>query len=115
MFSRMLLLLGILALSTLVAWWLWPRPDLSIEVERGGVASVVDHYGRRRPLSDTIFVGGSGARRAVRVINRDTMTHQLALFTADAGSETSYTIPPGTYGGYCSAHAASRHLTVVVR
>lgn len=105
-----------IALATgATTWIVWPRPDAAIEVALGGRATVVDHFGRRTPLSDTVIVGGSGARRRVRVTNRDTMPHVLALFTVAAGAETDYTVPPGTFGGFCSAHASSKSLTVVVR
>lgn len=97
------------------AWLLWPRPDLSIEVDRGGVATVIDHYGRRSSLNDTVFVGGGGARRSVRVVNRDSVQHQLAMFTVQPGAQVDYTVPTGTFGGYCSAHRKSKTLTIVVR
>lgn len=113
--GRMMTILGILAAAAATTWIVWPRPDLSIEVDRGGVATVVDHLGRRSALRDTLFVGGSGARRQVRVVNRDTVRHVLALFTVAPGAEDQYTVPPGTFGGYCSAHLSSKTLTVVVR
>ncbi len=97
------------------AWLLWPRPDLSIEVDRGGVATVVDLYGRRSSLDDTVFVGGSGARRTVRVINRDSVRHQLAMFAVQPGAQVDYTVPLGTFGGFCSAHLKRKTLTIVVR
>jgi hypothetical protein len=51
----------------------------------------------------------------VRVVNRDTVRHALALFAADAGATVDYTIPrPGTYGGACSAHPTGA-LTYLVR
>ncbi len=112
---RSLSIAGVALATGATTWIVWPRPDASIEVALGGRATVVDHFGRRAPLSDTIFVGGGGARRRVRVINRDTMPHVLALFTVAAGAETDYTVPPGTFGGFCSAHASSKSLTVVVR
>lgn len=108
--SMTALLVGTVA----AAWLLWPRPDLTIEVNRGGVATVISPYGRRSPLSDTLIVGGRGGRRTVRVVNRDTVRHQLALFAADAGAQRDYVVPPGTFGGTCSAHPRNR-LTVVVR
>jgi hypothetical protein len=104
-----------LLLGTVAAGWLlWPRPDLTIEVNRGGVATVISPYGRRTPLGDTLMVGGRGGRRTVRVVNRDTVRHQLALFAADAGGQRDYVVPLGTFGGACSAHPRDT-LTVVVR
>jgi hypothetical protein len=51
----------------------------------------------------------------IRVVNRDTLRHQLALFGADPGETRDYTIAyPGTYGGVCSTHPTG-NLTYVVR
>jgi len=113
--SRLLALLGVTALTGLTTWCVWPRPDTRIDIARGGIATVISRYGMRSPLSDTIVVGGSGARRKVRVINRDTLQHVLSLFTVQAGSQMDYTVPPGSFGGYCSAHTTGQTLTVVVR
>ncbi len=112
---RALTILAIVIACGAAAWLVWPRPNAAIEVALGGRATVIDHLGRRSPLSDTVFVGGGGTRRRVRVINRDTMPHVLALFTVAAGATADYTVPPGTFGGACSAHASSKTLTVVVR
>ena len=112
---RLLLIASVAITSVVIAWLTWPRADLEIRVARGGVATVVDGYGRRSALRDTVFVGGSGARRKVRVVNNDTMPHQLAMFRAASGNTTEYIIPPGTYGGACTAHATSKHLTFVVQ
>jgi hypothetical protein len=113
--ARVLTLVAVVALTGLSTWLVWPRPDTRIDIARGGVATVISWYGVRSPLSDTIVVGGSGARRTVRVINRDTMQHVLSLFTVKAGSQMDYTVPPGAFGGYCSAHPTGKTLTVVVR
>ena len=106
---------AVLATAGIVIWYLWPRPDTVIEVSRGGIATVHRLIGAPQPLGDTVVVGGSGARRSVRVINRDTVRHILSLFSVDAGSQMDYTVPPGTFGGYCSAHVDGRTLTIVVR
>lgn len=108
-------LLAILLSVGAFVWLSWPRPDAEIRVALGGVATVIDRYGRSSPLRDTVVVGGAGARRALRIVNRDTVPHVLAMFTVAAGSRQDYTVPPGAFGGYCSAHAAGAHLTVVVR
>lgn len=108
--------LAAIALSvSAFAWMGWPRPDAEIRVALGGVATVVDRYGRSSPLGDTVVVGGAGARRAVRVVNRDTVQHVLAMFTVAAGAQQDFAVPPGSFGGYCTAHAAGTRLTVVVR
>jgi hypothetical protein len=104
-----------LSLTGLSTWLVWPRPDTRVEIARGGQATVISRYGVRSPLSDTIVVGGSGSRRKVRVINGDTIQHVLSLFTVGANSQMDYTVPPGSFGGYCSAHPTGKTLTVVVR
>lgn len=98
-----------------LTWFSWPRPDLEIRIATGGQATIIDHMGRPGPLTDTLFVGGAGARRTVRIVNADSVRHVLAMFTVEARAQTEYTVPPGTFGGYCSAHLTSKHLTVVVR
>ena len=113
--SRVAMLFGVAAVSVGLAWFSWPRPDTLIRVTRGGVALVTDAYGRTAPLGDTVFVGGGGARRTIRVVNEDTVKHQLAMFNIPAGEQTEYTVPPGTFGGACSAHPTSTHLTFVIR
>ncbi len=113
--SRVAMLVAIVAVSAGLAWFSWPRPDTLIRVTRGGVALVTDAYGRTAPLDDTVFVRGGGARRTIRVVNEDTVKHQLAMFNIPAGEQTEYTVPPGTFGGVCSAHPTSKHLTFVIR
>ena len=112
---RLLLLGAVIVCSGTMAWLTWPHPDVEIRVDRGGVATIVNRFGRPSPLGDTVFVGGRGARRTVRVVNHDTTTHRLAMFSAAAGDRRDYTVPIGVYGGYCSAHRTSKHLTFVVR
>jgi hypothetical protein len=106
---------GACAVSGSLTWLTWPRPDSRIEVLPGGIPTVVDMFGRRSPLRDTLMVGGAGARRTVRVTNLDSVTHQLALFTVKAGQQMDYHVPPGTFGGFCSTHPKSGRLTIVVR
>ncbi len=106
---------GLVLVTGAAAWLTWPRADTEIRVARGGIATVIDRYGRRHPLGDTVFVGGVGARRSVRVVNDDTVQHRLAMFSADAGDSRDFTVPIGVYGGYCSAHASTKRLTFVVR
>ncbi|WP_396202172.1 hypothetical protein [Gemmatimonas sp.] len=111
----MAIVFAVIAVSAGLAWFSWPRPDTLIRVTRGGVAMVTDAYGRTAPLGDTVFVGGGGARRTIRVVNEDTVKHQLAMFNIPAGEQTEYNVPPGTFGGACSAHPTSTHLTFVIR
>ena len=113
--SRPLAIVGLLVATAAAVWFTWPRPDTLIRVQRGGVAVVTDAFGRNRPLPDTVFVGGSGAKRKIRVVNEDTMQHRLAMFTIAPGQQTDYTVPPGTFGGACSAHPSNTQLTFVVR
>ncbi len=108
-------LLALLLVAGAVLWMGWPRPDVEIRVARGGIATVINHFGLRHPLGDTVFVGGAGARRSVRVVNQDTVQHVLAMFTVKPASQMDYVVPPGTFGGFCSAHATSKRLTVVVQ
>lgn len=115
MARRMFSLVGLLALTGGMVWFTWPRPDTLIRVERGGRAVVRNGVGPTRPLPDTVFVGGSGARRTIRVVNDDTVQHRLAMFTVAAGATTDYTVPPGSFGGVCSAHPSTRQLTFVIR
>lgn len=113
--ARFATLGAVVAFSVALAWFSWPRPDTLIRVQRGGTAVVTSAYGRTTPLADTVFVGGGGARRTIRVVNDDTISHQLAMFTIPAGEQTEYTVPPGTFGGVCSAHPRNTHLTFVIR
>jgi hypothetical protein len=113
--QRIAMLVAVIVASAGLAWFSWPRPDTLIRVTRGGVAMVTDAYGRTTPLRDTVFVRGGGARRTIRVVNEDTIQHRLAMFTVPAGDQTEYTAPPGTFGGACSAHPTSTHLTFVIR
>lgn len=108
--SRSAVVVAVVAVTALVAWFTWPRPSVVIRIARGGAATVAG-----APLPETLFVAARGRSTVVRVVNEDTLRHSLALFAADAGTTTDYAIAyPGTYGGSCSAHA-SGNLTYVVR
>lgn len=108
--SRSAVVAVIVAATGFVAWFTWPRPSVEIHIARGGTATVDG-----KPLPETLFVAARGRSTVVRVVNADTVRHALALFAADPGATTDYTIAlPGTYGGSCSAHA-SGNLTYVVR
>lgn len=112
---RSLIALAVLVGVVGLGWLAWPRPDTSIVIAEGGVATVIDGYGRRSPLGDTVFIAGNGPQRSLRIANRDTMQHVLALFTIDAGEQTDYKVPQGTFGGLCTAHNGSQQLTLVVQ
>jgi hypothetical protein len=108
--SRVLGVLAVAAAAGGVAWVTWPRAAVVIEIAPGGVATVAGS-----PLPETLFVKARGRSTVIRVVNRDTLRHQLALFGADPGETRNYTIAyPGTYGGVCSTHPTG-NLTYVVR
>lgn len=113
--KRGLTLLGIVAATAAATWSLWPRPDTLIRVQRGGVAVVTDAFGRDHALPDTVVVGGRGGKRKIRVVNEDSIEHRLAMFTVPAGEQTDYTVPPGVFGGACTAHPTKTQLTFVIR
>jgi hypothetical protein len=93
-----------------LAYWTWPRPSVVIEIAPGGVATV-----NGAALPETLFVKARGRSTVVRVVNGDSIRHQMALFGADAGETRDFTIAyPGTYGGVCSTHP-SGNLTYVVQ
>jgi hypothetical protein len=93
-----------------LAWFTWPRPAVVIEIAPGGRATVDG-----AALPETLYVKARGRSTVIRVMNRDSVRHQLALFGADAHDTRDFTIAyPGTYGGACSAHPTG-NLTYVVR
>lgn len=108
--SRSVSLLAIVVLFGAIAWWTWPRAAVTIHIAPGGVATV-----RGTALPETLFVKARGRRTVIRVVNRDTVRHQMAIFGADAGETREFTIAyPGMYGGVCSTHP-SGSLTYVVQ
>jgi hypothetical protein len=103
-------LVMILAVVGALAWFTWPRPSVTIKIALGGVATVDG-----ATLPETLFVKSRGRSTTIRVVNADTVRHQLALFGAAAGETREFTIQyPGTYGGTCSTHP-SGNLTYVVQ
>jgi hypothetical protein len=93
-----------------IAYWGWPRPAVTIRIAPGGTATVGG-----AALPETLFVKARGRSTVVRVVNADTVRHQLALFWADPNATKDFTIAyPGTYGGVCSTHP-SGNLTYVVQ
>lgn len=108
--ERGLIVAGVCAAAGAVAWFTWPRPSVVIEIAPGGIATV-----EGAALPETLFVKARGRSTVIRVINRDSVRHQLALFGADAEDTKDFTIAyPGTYGGACSTHPTG-NLTYVVR
>lgn len=113
---RALALIGVLAVTAVAAWWSWPHPALDLRVDRGGQGVIVDRWGRTSALPETVFIASTGRNTRVRLSNRDTSYQTLGIFGAAAGSVRTFKVPlPGTYGGYCSAHASSGQITYIVR
>jgi hypothetical protein len=107
---RFTLAFVVAAIAIGITWFTWPSPSVVIEIAPGGVATVGGEA-----LPETLFVKARGRSTIIRVMNRDTVRHQLALFGADANATRDFTIAyPGTYGGACSAHPTG-NLTYVVR
>ena len=105
----------LLAVTAAALVLLRPRPALDLRIGADGIAQVHDVFGRTRTLPETLVVRAVGRPR-VRIVNADTVTHRLGLFSAPPGETVEYTLPqPGTYTGECSAHPTSRTLTYVVR
>jgi hypothetical protein len=99
-----------------MAWWGWPHPALDLEIGLGGRGTIVDRWGRRSALPETLIIAAEGRNTRVRVTNLDTTYQTLGLFGAAAGTVRTFKVPlPGTYGGYCSAHASSGRITYIVR
>lgn len=107
---------AVVVLTLFATWWVWPRPALTLRVERGGRGLVVDRWGRTTPLPETVFIAAAGRNTRVRIDNRDTTYQTLGIFGAAAGSVRTFSVPlPGAYGGICSAHPASGRITYVVQ
>ncbi len=108
--SRSLAFAVVVLLAGALTSYVWPRPSAVIRIAPGGEATVAG-----AALPETLFVRKRGRSTVIRVINADTVRHQLALFGAAAGETRDFTIAyPGTYGGVCSAHP-SGNLTYVVQ
>lgn len=106
---------GVVGLTAVASWWAWPRPALRLRVELGGQGVIVDRWGKTRPLPETVYVAATGRATRISVDNRDTTFQTLGMFSAPAGSRRSYRVEPGTFAGFCSAHAASKTITFVVQ
>lgn len=108
--ARSAVLAAIVLLFGAAVWFTWPRPSVVIKIEPGGSATVAGSA-----LPETLFVKARSRSTVIRVVNSDSIYHQLAVFGAAAGETRDFTINyPGTYGGVCSAHP-SGNLTYVVQ
>jgi hypothetical protein len=111
-----MLLAGIVLATGAASWWAWPRPALELRIDLGGRGMVVDRWGRTSPLPETLYVSATGRDTKVRIDNRDTTYQTLGIFGAAAGTVRNFSVPlPGSYGGFCSAHASSGQITYVVQ
>jgi len=107
---------AVILVTTSATWWAWPRPAVELRVELGGRGMLVDRWGRTSPLPDTVFIEAQGRSTKVRVVNQDTTYQTLGIFGAAANSSRTFSVPlPGTYGGFCSAHASGGSITYVVQ
>ena len=112
---RTLSIFSIVCVTALAAWWFWPRPALQLRVDLGGQGLIVDRWGNTTALPETVFVNATGRVTRIRVVNNDTTFQTLGLFSAPATSVRNYRVEPGTYAGFCSAHAASKTIVYVVK
>jgi hypothetical protein len=112
---RAALVAGVVAVTAAASWWAWPAPALRLRVELGGRGVVVDRWGNTAPLPETVFVRATGRATQIRVDNRDTTFQTLGMFSAPARTTRNYRVEPGVFAGFCSAHAASKTITFVVR
>jgi hypothetical protein len=100
-----------------IVWATWPRPALTILVERGGRAVVKAKYAAALrptvPLPERLVVE---AGALVRIVNEDTAVARLGLFASAPGEDVSARAPtaPGVFTGRCSAHPG-RVVTYVIR
>jgi hypothetical protein len=106
----------VILVTASATWWAWPRPAVELRVELGGRGMIVDRWGRTSPLPDTVFIEAQGRSTKVRVVNQDTTYQTLGIFGAAANTSRTFSVPlPGSYGGFCSAHASGGSITYVVQ
>jgi hypothetical protein len=111
---RSLQVAGILALVAVAVWLAAERPALEIRVEAGGHAFVKSRFSQS-PLPETVYVRANGSHTVIRIVNRDSIRHQLGLFDAEPGATRDFIVAyPGTFGGFCSAHPLSKQLVYVI-
>ncbi|MBI1809052.1 MAG: hypothetical protein HYR75_04080 [Gemmatimonadetes bacterium] len=112
---RSVAIVAAVAVAATVTWLLWPRPAAVIVVEPGGVAWVEGMGGSRIALPETLHVAARGRNTTLRLINRDSVRHELALFGANPGETREFTVTfPGTYSGVCTTHKKTGRLVYVV-
>ncbi len=111
---RSLTVAAVVAAVGVVAWLAIDHPAVDITVERGGTAYL--HRGwSKSELPETIFVRAVGSHTVVRIANKDSVRHHLGLFDVNPGDTQDFIIAyAGTFGGFCSTHAASKQLVYVV-
>jgi hypothetical protein len=112
---RSLAIVAVIVAAAAVTWFLWPRPAAVIVVEPGGVAWVEGVAGGRMALPETLHVAARGRNTTLRLVNRDSVRHELALFGANPGETREFTVTyPGTYSGVCTTHKKTGRLVYVV-
>ena len=95
-------------------WLVWDRPAVEIRVERGGQAFVHGAFSKT-PLPETVYVRAVESHTVIRIVNLDTVKHHLGIFDASPGETRDFNVAyAGTFGGYCSAHSASKQLVFVI-
>ncbi|MCU0649014.1 MAG: hypothetical protein MUF00_13520 [Gemmatimonadaceae bacterium] len=89
------------------------RPAVEIAIDAAGRAGVVDAFGRRRALPDTLVIA-RGGRPRIRITNAAPRAHIVGLFRAPADSTVEFALPgPGRYSGQCTVHPRAQ-LTLLV-
>jgi hypothetical protein len=107
-------LVAVILAVALAMWLVWDRPAVEIRVERGGHAFVRGLFSET-PLPETVYVRAVASHTVIRIANMDTVRHHLGIFDANPGETRDFTVAyPGTFGGACSAHTASKQLVYVI-
>jgi hypothetical protein len=105
---------AVLAALAAATWLTWDRPAVEIRVERGGHAFVRGLF-RKTPLPETLYVRAVESHTVIRIVNQDSVRHHLGIFDAGPGETRDFTVAyAGTFGGFCSAHSASKQLVYVI-
>lgn len=108
----------LLVVTGAIAAFTWPRADAEIRILPDGTARLRDAAGER-PLPDTVIVTQRGwrsdERRRLTVVNTDDRDHSLAMLHVRAGETRVYEVPPGRFGGTCTAHPRAGTLVLDIR
>jgi hypothetical protein len=105
---------SIIVAIAVATWLVWDRPAVEIRVDRGGHAFVRGLFSET-PLPETLFVRAVESHTVIRIVNMDTVKHHLGIFDANPGETRDFSVAyAGTFGGYCSAHSASKQLVYVI-